>query len=100
MVDEKIKRDDDFVYIGTKSFVKYVTSVIMQFLVKKKNKVTIKARGKFISKAVDVAEVVKKKQLKNIKIATESIKINSEGFENKEGKRINVSTIEITLKKE
>ncbi len=100
MMEEKsVNADDDVVYVGTKPFMNYVTSVVMQFTTKKRNKVTIKARGKFISRAVDIAEVVKKKFLADQAIRVEDIKIGSEEFENKEGKKINVSTIEITLTK-
>ena len=71
----------------------------MQFTTKKRDEVIIKARGKFISRAVDIAEVVKKRFLKDQNIKIKDIKIDSEEFENKEGRKINVSTIEITLKK-
>ncbi len=93
---ESKSADDNVVYIGTKPFMNYVTSVAMQFTAKKRDGVIIKARGKFISRAVDVAEVVKKK-ITESKIRVSGIRINSEEFENKEGKKINVSTIEITL---
>lgn len=99
MTDEKFT-EDNVVYIGTKPFMNYVTSVVMQFTTKKKDKVIIKARGKFISRAVDIAEVVKKKFLKDLKIRIENIITNSEEFENKEGKKVSVSTIDITLNKE
>ena len=91
--------EENIIYIGTKPFINYAKSVGIQFNLKKKNQVTIKARGKFISRAVDVAEVIRKKFLKEQNIKIKEIKINSEEFENKEGKRINVSTIEITLTK-
>ena len=77
----------------------YVTSVVMQFTTKQRNEVIIKARGKFITRAIDVAEVVKKRFLENQKLEVKHIKIDSEEFENKEGRKINVSTIEITLSK-
>jgi len=77
----------------------YVTSVIMQFTTKNANEVVIKARGKFINRAVDVAEVVKKKFLEEQKIELKGIKIDSEAFQNKEGRNVNVSSIEITLVK-
>ena len=98
MTEEK-PMDDNVVYIGTKPFMNYVTSVVMQFTIKKKDTVIIKARGKFISRAVDVAEVIKKKFLEDQHIKIRDIKSDSEEFENKEGKKINVSTIEITLSK-
>ncbi len=99
MAEERLKEDNNVVYIGTKPFMNYVTSVVMQFTTKQKNEVTIKARGKFINRAVDVAEVVKKRFLKEQDIQIKDIKIDSEEFENKEGRKVNVSTIEITLSK-
>lgn len=77
----------------------YVTSVLLQFTKYEFKEVILKSRGKFISKAVDVAEVSKKKFLKQIKIEVKDVKIDSEDFETKEGKKINVSTIEIILEK-
>ena len=100
MTDEKLIGDTNIVYIGTKPFMNYVTSVVIQFTTRNRNEVTIKARGKFISRAVDVAEVVKKRFLKDQSIKIKGIKIDSEEFENKEGKKVNVSTIEIILSKE
>ena len=77
----------------------YVTAIVMQFTTKSAEEVIIKARGKFISRAVDVAEVSAKKFLKEENIKVKDIKINSEEFENKEGRKVNVSTIEIALEK-
>ena len=99
MTDEKPKEDDNIVYIGAKPFMNYVTSVVMQFTTKKRDEVTIKARGKFINRAVDIAEVVKKRFLEDQNIKIKDIRIGSEEFKNKEGKKVNVSTIEITLSK-
>ena len=92
-------KDDNVIYVGNKPFMNYVTGVVIQFTAKGSNKVVIKARGKFISRAVDVAEVSMKKFLKEHNIELKDIKINSEEFENKEKKKVNVSTIEITLEK-
>ena len=93
---EAKKDDENVVYIGTKPFMNYVTSVVMQFTKNARREVIIKARGKFISRAVDVVEVTRKRFLGN-QIEIKHIKIDSEEFENKEGKKINVSTIEIGL---
>ncbi len=70
----------------------------MQFTTQGANEVAIKARGKFISKCVDVAEVTAKRFLKDI-VELKDIRINSEEFENQEKRLIRVSTIEITLVK-
>jgi archaea-specific DNA-binding protein len=89
---------DNSIYIGNKPFMNYVTGIVMQFSTKNEDEVFIKARGKFISRAVDVVEVARKRFLEG-KIDIKNIKIDSEGFENKEGKNVRVSTIEITLSK-
>ena len=76
----------------------YVTGVVMQFTTKGATEVVVKARGKFISRCVDVVEVAAKRFLENT-VAVKDIKIGSEEFETEEKKRIRVSTIEITLQR-
>ena len=68
------------------------------YTAKNADDVVIKARGKFISRAVDVAEVAAKRFLENA-VAVSDIKIDSEGFKSDEGRDVRVSTIEITLSK-
>jgi DNA-binding protein len=85
-------------FIGTKPLMNYVTGVVMQFTTKNAGEVTLKARGKFISKAVDIAEVASKRFLADqIRIA--NITTDSEAFTNKDGREVKVSSIEITLQK-
>ncbi|MDD5331289.1 MAG: DNA-binding protein Alba [Candidatus Nanoarchaeia archaeon] len=99
MTDNVKKQDNNHtVFIGPKPFMNYVTGVVMQFTTQSANEVVIKARGKFISRAVDIAEVASKRFLEN-SVAVKDIKIDSEEFENKEGKQVRVSTIEVTLGK-
>ncbi|MBT3261963.1 DNA-binding protein Alba [Candidatus Woesearchaeota archaeon] len=100
MIDKTTDYDskDHVVFIGDKPFMNYVTGVIMQFTTQKAETSTIKARGKFISKAVDIAEVAAKRFLEG-QIEVSTISIDSEGFKNTEGKDVRVSTIEIVLKK-
>ncbi len=96
--NEHREGNDNNVFIGGKPFMNYVTAVVMQFTTKSAGEVIVKARGKFISRAVDVAEVSSKRFLEgsaNVK----DIKIDSEEFTNKEGRNVRVSTIEITLSK-
>ena len=101
MAEEKAeeKGNENVIFIGNKPFRNYVNGVIMQFTTKNNSEVIIKARGKFISRAVDVAEVSAKRFLKEQNVSVKDIKINSEEFVNKEGKQVKVSTIEITLSK-
>ncbi|HUW68416.1 MAG TPA: DNA-binding protein Alba [Candidatus Nanoarchaeia archaeon] len=87
--------NDDIVYIGNKPVMNYVLAVVTQFNSGADN-VVIKARGRAISRAVDVAEVVRNRfmtdlSVKEILISTE--KITSERGES------NVSAMEITLGK-
>ena len=89
-------KDDHTVLVGGKPFMNYVTGVVMQFTTQNAKEVAIKARGKFISRAVDIAEVATKRFLEGT-VSIKEIKIDSEEFENKEGKQVRVSTIEIFL---
>jgi len=88
--------DENSILIGMKPFMNYVTGVVMQFTTKNASEVFVKARGKFISKAVDVAEVAAKRFLLG-QVQVKSVSINSEEFKNMEGKTVRVSTVEISL---
>lgn len=91
-------KDDHTVFIGAKPFMNYVTGVVMQFTTQGAKEVLVKARGKFITRAVDVAEVASKRFLQG-QIKIKDIKVDSEQFQNKEGKEVRVSTIDICLEK-
>ncbi|HDQ59768.1 MAG TPA: DNA-binding protein Alba [Candidatus Woesearchaeota archaeon] len=91
------EKNDSVVFIGKKPFMNYVTGVVMQFNSGIK-KVTIKARGKYISRAVDVAEVVRNRFVTDVKM--NDIKIASEEFEGEDNRKVRISTIEIVLAKE
>lgn len=91
--------DDNTIFIGGKPLMNYVTAVVMQFTTNKAEIVRISSRGKFISKAVDIAEVATKKFLKELNIKVKEIKIDSEEFDSKEGKHVTVSTLDIYLTK-
>ncbi len=90
--------DSNNIFIGGKPFMNYVTGVVMQFTTKNAPEVIVKARGKFISRAVDVAEVASKRFLTG-QVKVNNINIDSEEFKNKEGRDVRVSTIEISLGK-
>ncbi|HLD72164.1 MAG TPA: DNA-binding protein Alba [Candidatus Nanoarchaeia archaeon] len=90
--------NDNSIFIGNKPFMNYVTGVVMQFTSKGSSEVIVKARGKFISRAVDIAEVARKRFMDNT-VGVKDIRIDSEEFENQEGRTVRVSTIEITLAK-
>ncbi len=74
----------------------YVLAVVTQFNGGAKE-VTVKARGKAISKAVDVAEIVKDRFLAETKVG--NIAISTEELKSEGGEQGRVSAIEITLEK-
>jgi archaea-specific DNA-binding protein len=84
------------IFVGGKPFMNYVTAVVMQFTTKGANTVVVRSRGKFISRAVDVAEVVKSRFLRD-QIEVNDIKMDSEEFKNREGRTVRVSTLDISL---
>ena len=90
---------DNRVFMGMKPFMNYVTAVVTQFQAKKQNEVIVSARGKFISRAVDVVEMARRTFLKDENIKVDDIKISSQEFNNQEGKKIYVSSIDIKLVK-
>ena len=93
---ENASKDTNVIFVGSKPIMNYVTGIMMQFNTKKAPEVIIKARGKFISKAVDVAEVARKRFLEEQNISAKNIIIGTEDYD-KEGKTISVSTIDIKL---
>ncbi len=88
--------DENTVYIGKKETMNYVMAVVTQFN-SGSDEVVIKARGRAISKAVDVAEITKNKFIPNSEIA--DIKTETEQLERDDGDgTANVSSMEITMK--
>ncbi len=87
--------NDDVVYVGNKPVMNYVLAVVTQFNGGAKN-VTIKARGRAISRAVDVAEVVRNRFLDNVEV--KDILISTEKVTSDRGET-NVSAMEITIGK-
>jgi DNA-binding protein len=98
-INEKIqeKKEDNIIFVGLKPFMNYVTALTMSLQNKKHKNVIVCARGKFVSKAVDIVEVAKRNLLKEENIKIEKIEISSERLSNKEGKQIFVSSISIIL---
>jgi len=73
----------------------YVTAIITSFTRSNSGDVTLKARGRSITTAVDAAEITRHRFMKELNIGT--IKIGTEELRQQEGGTRNVSTIEITL---
>jgi len=92
---EEEKADENIIFVGQKPPMSYVLAVITQFNSNGANGVIIKARGRAISTAVDTAEIVRNRFMKNTKL--KDIKIGTESVTNEEGRNSNVSSIEISL---
>jgi DNA-binding protein len=92
---EEEKADENTIFVGQKPPMSYVLAVITQFNSNGANEITIKARGRAISTAVDTAEIVRNRFMKDAKI--KAIKIGTESLTNEEGRNSNVSSIEISL---
>ena len=88
--------EENVVFVGKKGTMAYVLAVVTQMNQGSKE-VLLKARGKAISRAVDVAEIVKNKFIQGVKV--DNIDISTEEISTDEGTPLKVSAIEITLKK-
>jgi len=84
------------VLIGQKPLMSYATAIVMQ-INSGSPELSVKARGRVISKAVDVVEVCRRRffdgklEIKDVNIGTEVL--------GEQGQTRNVSTIEIKLAK-
>lgn len=87
---------DGVVFIGNKPPMNYVLAVVTQFH-NGSTSVHIKARGRAISRAVDVAEIVRNRFIEGVKVT--SIEISTEQIKGENNEEINVSAIDIELKK-
>jgi archaea-specific DNA-binding protein len=92
--------DDDeargpVVFIGLKPTMTYVFQVVTQ-LNSGAGPVVVKARGNAIGKAVDVAEVVRRRFMEG-HVEVGPISIETERLTNREGREANVSSISIPL---
>ncbi|MFB6207887.1 MAG: DNA-binding protein Alba [Candidatus Nanohaloarchaea archaeon] len=90
MADE----DDNTVYVGSKPAMSYVLAVVTQFG-EGNDTVHVKARGKAISRAVDVAEIVRNRFVDDAEV--DDIIIGTDEIETDEGDELNVSSIQIDL---
>ena len=90
-----MSKDSNTIYIGRKPTMNYVLAVITNFNSSDTKGVTLKARGRAITTAVDVAEIVHNRFMKDLNVG--GITIGTEEIQQEEGGTRNVSTIEITL---
>jgi len=89
-------REENTVFIGKKPVMNYVVACLTFFNAGGKE-VTVKARGRAISRAVDTIELLRRAFVKDANV--KNISLGTEEVEREEGRRSNVSTIEITVAK-
>jgi DNA-binding protein Alba len=88
------------VFVGNKPAMSYVLAIITSLSASNAKEITLKARGRAITTAVDVAEIARNRFLKDLKVS--KIAIGTEEMPAREGENRArmVSTMEITLAKE
>jgi len=89
------KPEGNFVFIGRKPVMNYVIACVTFFNAGEKE-VCVKARGRAISRAVDTVELLRRAFVKDLGV--KEIQLGTEEME-REGRKSNVSTIEITVAK-
>ena len=87
--------EENIVFIGRKPAMNYVMACFT-LVHSGKNKITIKARGKSINKAVDVVEILKNRLFKD-NIKKINITTGTDIIESPDRGTFNISTIEIEL---
>ncbi len=91
---EAVKTSENVVLIGRKPVMNYVVACLTFFNSGEKN-ICVKARGRAISRAVDTVELLRRAFVKDVDL--KSIAIGTEEVQREEGRKSNVSTIEITM---
>ena len=86
--------EENIIYIGSKPVMNYVLAVVTQ-MNNGKNEVILKASGRAISRAVDVAEIVRNRFIPESDIG--EITTATDEIENVDGRFTNVSSITIPI---
>lgn len=91
--------NQDVIFVGSKPPMSYVLAVITSLSSSDAKEITLKARGQAITTAVDVAEIVRNRFLKDLQVS--KIAIGTAEMPPREGENRSrmVSTMEITLSK-
>lgn len=97
---KSVDKKPEIIFVGNKPPMSYVMAVITALSSGAINEITLKARGRAITTAVDVAEITSNRFMKDLKVT--SIGIGTEEMPPREGENRSrmVSTMEIKLAKE
>ena len=94
--DGNTNRVRNVIFVGVKPIMTYVTATLTQL--SSEPTVTIKARGKRITQAVDVSQMIVKR-MDTVGYKVSDVRIASDSLTSQDGKQRNVSTIEIDITK-
>ncbi len=86
----------DFVIVGDKPVMNYVVACLTLFN-SGSSRVRVRARGRHISKAVDVVEMIRRVFMRDLRV--EKIEIGTDNLTRSDGGKASVSTIEIRILK-
>ena len=88
------RRANNVILIGKKPLMTYVTATLVQLA--SEPTVIVKARGKSIARAVDVAQIIAKR-MDNMGYKIGNVKIGTHVIQSDDGRERNVSTIEVQI---
>jgi len=91
---------ENIVFVGMKPPMSYVLAIITSLSASNAKEITLKARGRAITTAVDTAEITRRRFMNDLKVS--KIALGTEEMPAREGENRTrmVSTIEITLTRE
>ena len=89
----KMEGQENAVFVGRRPTMNYVMAVMM--ILNKGEDCTVKARGRAISHAVDICEILKNRFLKGAEY--KEIRIDTEVLKGEDDRENNVSSIEIVV---
>ena len=92
--EEQARSDRSVIFVGKKPLMTYVTATLTQLA--GLPTVTIKARGRTITQAVDVSQMIVKR-MNAVGFEISDVRISSDSLESQDGRMRNVSTIEIDV---
>ena len=88
--------ESNVIFVGKKPAMSYVLACVTQFN-DGRPEIVLKARGRAISHAVDVAEIVRNKFVTDSDVKT--VNIGTEQVSGEGGEKLNISSIEIIIGK-
>jgi len=93
--NNKTIKFEDMIFVGTKPIMTYVTAALTRL--SSLSIVTIKARGRRITQAIDVSQMIVKR-MNEVGFTIDDVRILSESLISRDGQKRIVSTIEIDVK--